>query len=212
MKKFIHTKFCFALGIVSLSMVSIACDPEGDSFGVSTITYFPSFELVEGESVVITVGEDFVPEAIVMEGENELTPDIDNTVDNDVPGIYNVLYSAVNSDGYTGSATQEVTVYDPDIIPTDVTGDIVDLNNSSRTGVITLVEGTTNIFLGSDMGFAGVFPLYFQMDGDEMTVIPQPFPPTFGVAEVEASYDPATKQFSVLILPQGFAYTFQLTQ
>jgi hypothetical protein len=212
MKKFIHTKFWIAIGIASLSIISFSCDPDGDSVGVSTITYFPSFELVDGESVVIEVGDEFVPDAIVKEGENELTPVIDNGVDSDVPGIYSVLYSAVNSDGYTGSATQEVVVYDPSIVPTDVRGNIVDVNNSSRTGTITLVPGTTNLFLGSDMAFGGVFPLYFQMDGDEMTVIPQPFPSAFGVSGVEASYNPATKRFSVLILPQGFAYTFQLSQ
>jgi hypothetical protein len=212
MKKIIHNKFRIAIGIVALFMISFACESEGDSFGVSTLTSFPSFELPDGESTVITVGEEFIPTAIVMEGENELTPTIDNGVDSDAPGIYTVLYSAVNSDGYTGSATQEVIVYDPAIVPTDVRGNIVDTNNAARTGTITLVPGTTNLFLGSDMGFGGVFPLYFQMDGDEMTVIPQPFPATFGVTSVEASYNPATKRFSVLVLPAAFAYTFQLTQ
>jgi hypothetical protein len=212
MKKFIHNKFSIAIAIVALSIISFACESEGDSVGVSTVTYFPSFELPDGESTVITVGEEFVPNAIVKEGDNQLTPAIENGVDSDVPGIYTVLYSAVNSDGYTGSATQEVIVYDPSIVPTDVTGNIVDVKNAARTGTITLVPGTTNLFLGSDMAFGAVFPLYFQMDGDEMTVIPQQFPAAFGVSSVDASYDPSTKRFSVLINPQGFAYTFQLTQ
>lgn len=211
MKKFIHTKLRIAIGIVSLSVISFACD-DGDSVGISTITYFPSFELPDGENVVIEVGDEFVPTAIVKEGENELTPTINSSVDSDAPGVYAVTYSAVNSDGYTGSASQEVVVYDPSITPTNVAGSIVDTNNSARTGTITLVPGTTNIYLGSDMGFGGVFPLYFQMDGDEMTVIPQTFAAGFGVEEVEASYNPGTKRFSVLIQPQGFAYTFQLTQ
>jgi hypothetical protein len=207
MKKFIHTKFCIAIGIVSLSILSAACESEGDSFGISTITYFPSFELVDGESVVVETGNEFVPDAIVVEGENELEPTIDSNVDTEVPGIYNVVYSAINSDGYAGSATQEVIVYDPAIVPTDVTGNIVDVNNSSRKATITLVPGTTNLFLGSDMGFAGVFPLYFQMDGDVMTVVPQTF--ALGQTSVEGSYDPVTKRFSVLIQPAGFPYTFK---
>lgn len=210
MKKFIHNKCGIAIGVVLLSVISVACDPDGDSYGVSTITYFPSFELVDGENVVVEVGENFVPNAIVKEGESNLEPTIDSNVDSDVPGIYSVSYSAVNSDGYTGSASQEVVVYDPSIVPTDVSGDIVDVNNSARTGEISLVPGTTNIFYGSDMAFGGVFPLYFQMDGDELTVIPQQFPSAFGVSSVDASYNPVTKRFSVLINPQGFAYTFQL--
>jgi hypothetical protein len=210
MKKFIHTKFCIAIGIVSLSTIFFSCESEGDSVGISTVTYFPSFEIVDGESVVIETGDDFVPDAIVMEGENELEPTIDTNLDKEVPGIYSVVYSAVNSDGYAGSATQEVVVYDPAIVATDVTGNIVDVANANRKGTVTLVPGTTNIFLGSDMGFGGVFPLYFEMNGDEMTVIPQTF--ALDATSVEASYDPATKRFSVRIFPYDFAYNFQLTQ
>lgn len=210
MKKFIHTKFWIAISIVSLSIVSTACDPEGDSYGVSTVTYFPSFELVDGETVVVELGDEFVPNAIVKEGENQLEPTIDSNVDTDEPGIYNVNYSAVNSDGYAGVKTQKVVVYDPSIVATDVTGDIVDVNNANRTGTITLVPGTTNIFLGSDMAFLGVFPLYFQMDGDVMTVIPQTF--AQGQTGAVVSYDPGTKRFTVKVIPAGFTYTFQLTQ
>lgn len=195
--------------MASLLMISLSCEDEGDSFDVSTVTYFPTFEFPDGNSVVITTGSAFTPNAVVMEGENALTPTIDNDVDVEVPGIYEVAYSATNSDGYRGSATQQVIVYDPNIVPTDVTGNIVDVGNATRTGVITLVPGTTNLFHATDMGFAGAFPLYFQMDGDVMTVVPQPFPASFGVSSVDASYDPATQRFSVLIHPQEFAYTFK---
>ncbi|RAW01865.1 immunoglobulin-like domain-containing protein [Pseudochryseolinea flava] len=212
MKNFIHTKLRIAVGIVALFAITSACDSDGDSVGVSTVTYFPSFEIVDGENVVVEVGDDFAPDAIVMEGETELEPTIDTDLNMNVPGIYSVVYSAVNSDGYAGTATQEVVVYDPTIVPTNVVGSIVDANNASRTGTISLVEGTTNLFLGSDMGFGGVFPLYFQMDGDEMTVIPQTFAAGFGVETVEANYTPGTKQFFVRILPQNFTYTFKLTQ
>lgn len=207
MKTYIHNKLKIVMTIVMLSIASLSCEEEGDSFGISTVTYFPTFELTDGNRVVITTGSDFTPKAVVLEGENELTPDIENGVNNSVPGIYPVIYSAENSDGYSGSATQQVIVYNPAIVPTDVTGNIVDTNNSSRTGVITLVPGTTNIFHCTDMGFAGTFPLYFQMDGDVMTVIPQTL--AFSATSVEASYDAVSEQFSVLIQPYGFAYTFQ---
>lgn len=209
MKKFIQNKFCAAVAVASLLAVSISCEEEGDSFDVSTTTYFPTFEFPEGSRVVITTGSPFTPNAVVKEGETELTPEIDNAVNVDVPGIYEVTYSAVNSDGYPGSASQEVNVYDPNIVPTDVRGNIVDVTNPTRTGVITLVPGTTNLFYATDMGFASVFPLYFQMNGDVMTVVPQPFPSAFGVSSVDASFDPVTRRFSVLINPQGFSYTFK---
>ena len=59
------------------------------------------------------------------------------------------------------------------------------------------------------MAFGGVFPLYFQMDGDVMVVIPQTF--AFGATEVIASYDPVNRTFHTEILPYGFAYDFEYT-
>lgn len=209
MKKYIQNRFYAAIAVASLLVACMSCDDEGDSFGISKTTQFPTFEFPQGNTVVITTGSSFSPDAVVKEGENALTPVISNDVDADVPGIYEVEYSAINSDGYPGSATQQVVVYDPNIIPTDVTGNIVDVNNATRTATITLVPGTTNIFHATDMGFAAVFPLYFQMNGDVMTVVPQPFPSAFGVESVDASYDPVTQRFSVLIHPQEFAYNFK---
>ena len=193
--------------LVILSLFVFSCERELETEGVSMVTYFPTFELADGETVVITTGEDFTPDAVVTEGESALTPEITNGVDNTTPGVYEVVYSAVNSDGYVGSVSQEVFVYDPAIVPTDVTGTIVDSNNSARTGEITLVPGTTNIFHCTDMGFAGAFPLYFMMDGDNMVVIPQTL--AFSATEVIASYDPVEKTFSVLIQPYGFGYDFE---
>lgn len=207
MKRYIYDKANMILAVTLVAMFSFSCDEDGDSVGVSTVTYFPSFELAAGDNVVIETGDDFSPDATVTEGETQLTPDISNGVDNTTPGIYTVSYSAENSDGYSGSKSQSVVVYDPAIIPTDVTGNIADIGRPERKGVITLVEGTTNIFHGTDMAFGGVFPLYFQMDGDVMTVISQPF--IFGVTSVDASYDPATRQYSITVQPQGFAYNFQ---
>lgn len=209
MKKVILNKFFAAVIMIALCAVTVSCEQEGDSFDISTPTFFPTFEFPDGNRLVLTTGSSFTPSAVVTEGETELTPTIDNGVNVNVPGIYSVNYSAINSDGYPGSASQEVVVYNPAIVPTDVRGNIVDVTNASRTGVITLVPGTTNLFLASDFGFAGTFPVYFQMEGDDMTVIPQSFPSSFGVSSVEASYDPATKRFTVLILPQAFAYTFR---
>ena len=207
MKKYTYKIYESLLTIALFVLISFSCETEGDSFNVSSETKFPSFELPAGEEVVISKGTTFAPEAIVKEGENELTPIIDNGVDVTTPGVYIVTYSAENSDGYSGTKSQQVIVYDPTIIPTDVSGNIADIGRPARKGVISLVEGTTNIFFGTDMGFGGVFPLYFQMDGDVMTVIPQPF--IFGVTDVIASYDPVTKQFSTEMVPQGFTYSFQ---
>jgi hypothetical protein len=57
------------------------------------------------------------------------------------------------------------------------------------------------------MAFGGTFPLYFEMNGDEMNIIPQHF--EFGVTQVNASYDPVGKTFHIEIVDYGFTYDFQ---
>lgn len=194
--------------VTLLSIITVSCDSEGDSVGISQTTFFPTFELTDGEMVVIETGSTFTPSATVMEGTNTLTPTIDNGINSAVPGVYNVVYSAENTDGYSGSTTQTVIVYDPSIVPTNVVGNIFDTGRPARTGVISLVEGTTNIYYGTDMGFAGAFPMYFMMDGDTFVELPQTYP--FGATQVVGSYDPGTHQITVTILPYGFDYTFQI--
>ena len=207
MKTYIYRLRSLAI-ILLLFIVTVSCDKDGDSVGISSVTYFPTFELTAGEMVVIKTGDTFTPGATVMEGDTELTPDIEDGVDNTAPGIYYVVYSAVNGDGYSGSAVQTVIVHDPSIVATDVSGDIYDIGRPSRTGVISLVEGTNNIFYGTDMGFAGAFPMYFMMDGDTYVELPQTYP--LSATSVSGSYDPGTRQISVLIQPYGFDYTFQI--
>lgn len=202
-KKFISN--IIVIGVLAVSLFS--CEKDGDSVGISTETIFPTIDITAGTQVVIETGGSFTPDAVAKEGENTIEYSVDNTLDNSSPGVYAITYSAANSDGYQNSSEQLVIVYDPSIVPTDVSGNIQDIGRPSRKGVISLVEGTTNIFYCTDMGFAGTFPIYFQMDGDVMTVIPQPF--IFGAEEVQGSYDPVNKTFSILILPQGFDYNFE---
>jgi len=99
----------------------------------STITNFPTFDFQP--LVVIEIGDSFTPGATAMEGENEIDVVISGTVNANQVGVYNVSYSATNSDGYDGSASQVVIVHDPSIVGTDVSGDIYDTNTPTRTGI-----------------------------------------------------------------------------
>ena len=171
----------------------------------STITYFPTFEY---ESlVVVEVGSSYTPSVKAFEGDTEIDVTISGTFDTSQVGVYNLSFSATNSDGYPGTAGQTIVVHNPSIIGTDVSGEIIDANNSTRDGVITLVEGTTSIFLASDFGFGGTFPVYFQMDGDVISEIPQNY--VFSATSVDLTYDPVGKIFTTLIHPYGFGYTFK---
>lgn len=181
-----------------------SCDTD-DTENVSDITNYATFEFEE--LVVIPLGGTFTPSASASEDGNPLDVQSSGDVNTDVVGIYDVTYSATNSDGFDANVFQTVVVHDPAIIGTDVSGSIRDTNRNERTGVISLVEGTTSIFLASDFGFGGTFPVYFQMNGDVISEIPQNY--IFGASSVDLTYDPVSKKFTTLINPQGFSYEFE---
>ena len=184
-------------------LVLVSCTEEDPI--ESTITFYPTFEF---ESlVVVEVGSSFTPSAKAFEGDTELELTTTGTYNTNQVGIYTLNFSATNSDGFSGSTSQTIVVHDPSIVGTDVSGEIVDANNSTRDGVITLIEGTTSIFLASDFGFGGTFPVYFQMDGDVISEIPQNY--VFSATSVDLTYDPVGKIFTTLIHPYGFGYTFK---
>jgi len=170
----------------------------------STITNFPTFDYEQ--LVIVAVGDSFTPGATALEGENEIDVVISGAVNADQVGVYNINYSATNSDGYDGSASQTVIVHDPSIVGTDVSGDIYDTNTPTRTGNISLVSGTTSIFYATDMGGSGILPLYFQMDGDEMYVVSQPYNYST-VNDAVGTYDPIARTFDVTF-STGWNYIF----
>lgn len=171
----------------------------------STVTQYAKIEY--DPFVVVEKGGDFTAEATATENGNSIDVSISGAVNTEEVGIYKIYYSAVNSDGFAATVDQTVVVHDPAVSGTDVTGEIWDKNNHSRTGVITLVEGTNSIFKASDFGFAGTFPVYFQMNNNEIKAIPQMY--DFGATDVELAYDPTNREFSVKILPFGYTYTFE---
>lgn len=191
------------LSILSIIALFSSCDDK-ETEGLSDVTVYANIEY--DSKVVIEKGEAFTPSAIATEGETVLDVVIEGEADTNTVGVYNIIYSATNSDGFSASKTQTVIVHDPSLVGTDVSGNIHDTNTPSRTGVISLVEGTTSIFYCTDMGGGGILPLYFQMDGDNMYVVDQPYNYST-VNDADGIYDPATKTFDITF-STGWNYVF----
>jgi hypothetical protein len=186
-----------------------SCSYESEINTIKT-TYYPVFE--NTNQVVIPLGGTYTADGIAKEQGVQIPVTIDGAenVDTNTVGVYNVTYSAINKDGFAASVVETVIVHDPSIVGTDVSGEIQDANNTKRTGTISLVEGTTSIFFASDFGFSGVFPMYFQMNGDTASEINQQY--SLDVTQVSISYNTTDKKFSVgPIVPYGFSYTFEYT-
>lgn len=195
-------KNIFIISILAIFVSS--CSKESTS-DVSEVT---NFAIIEAEPVVVVeLGGTFVPSATATENGVNVEVSVISNVNTNVVGVYDVTYVAVNTDGFEATAFQSVVVHDPSIVGTDVSGNIWDKNNNSRTGIISLVEGTTSIFYVTDFGFAGTFPMYFQMDGDVISEIPQTY--ALSVTSVDLGYDPSVMEFTTVIHPYGFSYTFE---
>ena len=171
----------------------------------SDVTFFAEFEYEP--LVVIALGGTYAAEVNAIADGESLKVSSSGAVDTNTVGVYDVTYSATNKDGFDGIVTQTIVIHDPSIIGTDVSGAIQDVGRPERTGVISLIPGTTSIFYATDFAFGGVFPMYFQMDGDTISEINQNY--IFSVTSAELTYDPVTKIFSNTVLPYGFSYTFE---
>lgn len=181
-----------------------SCNKEGDSYNLSTVT---TFAVLDYEPVVLVeVGGTYTPECTAEENGQDLPVNVDGTVDTSTPSVTNITFSAVNSDGYVGSGVQTVIVHNPNGSGTDVTGSIYDIGRPERTGEISLVAGTANMFFCTDMGGGGVIPVYFEMNGDDMNIVDQPW--NYGtITGATGVYDPVTRQFDITF-DNGWNYVF----
>lgn len=99
-------------------LVSCSIDSTGD---VSSVTNYPIITLNGDDVVYIEQGSAYSEQgAVAMEGENEIPTDITYSpgsyygnagVDTSTPDSYTISYSAVNQDGFAGSALRTVYVY-----------------------------------------------------------------------------------------------------
>jgi len=166
------------------------------SEGVTQITYYPSITIIGGD-LTIELGTDFTdPGYIVMEGENDITSKtiVRGTVNTNKVGLYRLSYSATNVDGFSGSATRKVYVYDPSS-STDLSGTYtVDIGNSYR---YQFSNGA--IIKYSDMGDL------FDGDFSEFTVELKPsfLPGYFSVTDMYGGYYYAGRNYDARYLMSG---------
>jgi hypothetical protein len=112
--------------VAALLFITYSCEKDLTSEGVSKITNYVTYDLTGGSSVAIAKGCAFVdPGFKGTEGTKDVTSTIKvgGTVDGMQVGMYTLVYSAVNSDGFSSSTERTVFIYDPTAPATDLTGD-----------------------------------------------------------------------------------------
>ncbi len=121
--------------IICFLLVSGFACKKGDSYDISKVTTFASFEYEP--TIILSKGTPYNPEIVAKEGEETIPTEQIGEVDENTVGVYEIVYSATNSDGYDGTVTQTVIVYDPAAPDIDLSG-----NYSSRV-VRTEADGST---------------------------------------------------------------------
>lgn len=86
-----------------------------DSEGLTSITYYPVISL-EGDSyMIVDKGSNFVDPGfnVTLNGEDVTSQaTVKSNVDTSKSGVYSIVYSAVNADGFSASETRTVVVLD----------------------------------------------------------------------------------------------------
>lgn len=98
----------FKIGTLAILTILVSCTEDPI---LSKVTNYPLLTVNGETTLVMTQGETYTDEgAIATEGETEIDVTTNGTVDASTPGVYNVYYSAVNTDGFSASARRIVIV------------------------------------------------------------------------------------------------------
>lgn len=132
----------FLLGLVFLTFLN-SCSEEAPI--ESDITYYPTFEVIGGQYIMVESGTTFNdPGIIASAGESELPVTISGSVNTGQVGVYTLTYSATNADGFSASTSRYVIVADdPDFIAgNDLSGGYTrDANAAHKMTLTKIADG-----------------------------------------------------------------------
>jgi len=126
------------------SLVSLSSCRDIDSYDHSSITYYVTFTVTDG-NMSVPVGSTFTdPGVVAMEGSENVTSSVtkSGTVDATKLGVYTITYTAKNKEGYSSSATRTVYVYDPNNTTSDI------------SGTYTVASGTYRLYKGTQTPYS----------------------------------------------------------
>ncbi|TPE43717.1 DUF5011 domain-containing protein [Pontibacter mangrovi] len=150
------------------ALVLFSCEKDDDTGSVSFVTAYPEFEMAGDRYVSVVQGETFTdPGVVAREGGEEIEVTVSGEVDTSTPGVYDITYSAVNSDNFSGSTTRTVAVLAaPEQAGVDISGAYV------RSGVTANVTKLApGFYLMSNVWGPNLIPGYLvTANGTDITI------------------------------------------
>jgi hypothetical protein len=201
--------------LLLIAPIFFGCDRDMESEGISRIINYPKFDLTGGPYMSIVVGSAYSEPGIkVTEGGAAIPFETDGTVDPNTVGIYEVVYSAKNSEGYEGTATRTVAVLPNAENPgVDISGKYSNVGGSSANGSNALVSTVTKLapgfYLSSNVwggtSLAVIAAYIVTTDGTTLTLPLSAISP-YGRVQGTGTLSPTgLMSLSVSLLDQGIA-------
>lgn len=138
-------------------------DNTADRVGISRVTYFPSFTMAGDKYISIVQGATFTdPGVTAKEGAADLQVQKSGTVDASTVGVYDIVYSATNKDGFSSSVTRTVAVL-PSAEQAGVNIGGKYANTGSFSYVATIAKLAPGFYLADNVwggGSAAIIPAY----------------------------------------------------
>ena len=144
--------FNFLVGAVVAMTLASSCTKESE--GLTRITYYPVLELEGETTMLVDKGSNYTEPGYTatLNGE-DVSADVvvESNVNTSKSGIYSVVYSIVNEDGFSSVANRTVIVFDFE--------DPVE-------GIYTVDPSSYRLYNGAQTAFGRAFQIYVLANGD----------------------------------------------
>ena len=165
----------FGFSFLFLLFVLCSCEKSDSTRGLSTITYYPSITLNGDQWNTVALGGSFNDLGVVaLAGDTEIDVTTTGSVDTNTPGVYTIIYTALNNDGYSASEYRYVGVIDPSVVGTDMSGSYK--RNAGAQGISVVTKISENFYKASNVGGVAVpdpsVAVYFYHYADGMLGVP----------------------------------------
>lgn len=154
------------LSLIAIVAIFILSGCEKETEGVVTGTvFYPVFVNSGSQINVVGLGESFsVPEVAVYDGEKDITTNATITgvddVDLNTPGYYEINYTATTGDGYSGTYSVLIFIYDPDFKEAVITGKYQGVYGGVRKGgVVKVTNYQKGVYYCEDM-YGGYYSVW----------------------------------------------------
>jgi hypothetical protein len=186
-----------------------------DTVAGSRITYYADFVFNGDNYVLVNRGGTYTePGVTATENGVDIPVTISGAVDTETPGVYTLVYSAVNKDGFPASVSRTIIVYEtaPDAALNDLSGDYARTTNGQIASWTKIAPGVYKVFnpggaIGVNLtvivfnpeGFTIFIPEQVSSDGTITSSTNESYtnsvPPQYSWKIVNPGYGPALRTF-----------------